>query len=404
MYPRHAERTIRTSLEDTRVVAIIGPRQSGKTTLARQIAGNAYEYLSLDDATVLAAAIADPTRFVSRLDRAVIDEVQSAPALTLTIKLAVDTDQRPGRFLLTGSSDFLATPTSTDSLAGRVETVELLPLARGEILRRPPARFIDRAFAGDPPSGDADDILQAALTGGYPEALIRQTERRRHSWHRAYRTALLERDVADVATIEHWDKMPVLFELLARASGQLVNWAGFGGQLGLNGRTVEKYVGILEQLFLVRRIQAWSGNEVQRLVSSAKLHFLDSGLLASTLNLTAASLAMDRTALGPVLESFVCSELIKAMPYSQIQPRLYHYRDRDQVEVDFVLEDGKRRLVGIEIKAASTVTAQDFKGLKRLQTHVGKPRTLRWHARLALWPGPHGGSAVSAVVGLTRRP
>jgi uncharacterized protein len=383
MYPRHAEETIRTALEDTRVVAIVGPRQSGKTTLARRITGAGYEYLSLDDATILAAAVADPTRFIGRLDRAVIDEVQRAPALTPAIKLAVDSDQRPGRFLLTGSSDFLATPRSMESLAGRVETVELLPLARSEILKRPPSTFIDRIFASDPPKGGTDDILTAALTGGYPEALVRKTERRRHSWHHAYRSALLERDVADVAPIEHWDKMSVLFELLARSSGQIVNWAGFGGQLGLNARTVEKYVGILEHLYLVRRIQAWSGNEVQRLVSSPKLHFLDSGLLASTLSLAAAGLAMDRTAFGPVLESFVYSELLKAVPHSQTQPRIYHYRDRDQVEVDFVLEDGKRRLVGLEIKAAATVTAQDFRGLKRLQGHVGK----RFCAGLVLYDG-----------------
>jgi uncharacterized protein len=383
MYPRHAEVTIRAALKDTRVVAIVGPRQSGKTTLARSIADAGYDYLSLDDDTVLAAAVADPTRFIGRLDRAVIDEVQRAPALTRAIKLAVDTDRRPGRFLLTGSSDFLTTPRSIESLAGRVETVELLPLARGEILYRSPASFIDRVFAGDPPSDGVDDILTAALTGGYPEALVRKTERRRHSWHHAYRTALLERDVADVAPIEHWDKMPVLFELLARASGQMVNWTEFGGQLGLNARTVEKYVGILEHLFLVRRIQAWSGNEVQRLVSSPKLHFLDSGLLASTLNLAAAGLEIDRRAFGPILESFVCSELIKSVPYSQTQPRIYHYRDRDQVEVDFVLEDSERRLVGIEVKSAATVTAQDFRGLKRLQNHVGK----RFCAGLVLYDG-----------------
>ncbi|KPH78172.1 ATPase AAA, partial [Bosea vaviloviae] len=216
MYPRHAESRIREALTDTRVVAIAGPRQSGKTTLARKIAGETHSYLTLDDPAVLAAATSDPSGLIRRLDRAVIDEIQRAPNLTLAIKQAVDEDQRPGRFLITGSADILAMPKAAESLAGRIEIVTLLPLSRSEIAGRPPSSFIAQALAGNivDASHDTAGLPELVLAGGYPEAIARSSERRRRDWHRAYLRSVMERDAREISSAERLDRLPDLFGLL----------------------------------------------------------------------------------------------------------------------------------------------------------------------------------------------
>lgn len=403
MFPRYAEGAIREALADTRVVAISGPRQAGKTTLARKIAGRERTFLTLDDAAVLASARRDPNGLVRSLDTAVIDEIQRAPELLLAIKQSVDEDTRPGRFLITGSADLQAIPRTQDSLAGRIEVVPLFPLAQAEILGHPhPPRFIDAAFAGDvprPPDAtgfDPDDAVAAVLAGGYPDAVARRNERRRADWYRAYVSAILTRDLADLATLDKIARVPNLVEVLAHHAGDLVNWANLGGKLGLDAATVQRYVTLLEHLFLVRRVRAYSGNDLKRVVSTPKLHFLDSGLLAGLLGLDAGRLRLDRQPLGPVLEAFVFAELTKLAGWSDVRPAIYHYRDKDQVEVDFVLEDARRGVVGIEVNAAATVRDSDFKGLRRLQAHLGD----RFRLGLVLYDGdrplPFGERLVAA--------
>lgn len=406
MFPRYAEGAIREALADTRVVAISGPRQAGKTTLARKIAGRERTFLTLDDAAVLASARRDPNGLVRSLDTAVIDEIQRAPELLLAIKQAVDEDTRPGRFLITGSADLQAIPRTQDSLAGRIEVVPLFPLAQAEILGHPhPPRFIDAAFAGDVPRppdatsfdpNDAFDAVAAVLAGGYPDAVARRNERRRADWYRAYVSAILTRDLTDLATLDKIARVPNLVEVLAHHAGDLVNWANLGGKLGLDAATVQRYVTLLEHLFLVRRVRAYSGNDLKRVVSTPKLHFLDSGLLAGLLGLDAGRLRLDRQPLGPVLEAFVFAELTKLAGWSDARPAIYHYRDKDQVEVDFVLEDAQRGVVGIEVKAAATVRDSDFKGLRRLQAHLGD----RFRLGLVLYDGdrllPFGERLVAA--------
>ena len=257
MYPRFVERRVRESLGDTRVVLLCGPRQSGKTTLAQRIATDAIPFVTLDDATALDAASADPVGFVRGLDRAVIDEVQRAPDLILAIKTAVDADPRPGRFLLTGSADLMTLPRVADSLAGRMGIVRLLPLAQAELHDALPS-FLDKTFSGQPPTSGApvvgDDLVETVLAGGYPEALTRATWRRRQSWHLDYIEAILQRDLRDIARIEQLDLMPGLLRVLAEYSGQLVNYSGFGAPLGMNHVTTRKYVGLLENLFLVQSV------------------------------------------------------------------------------------------------------------------------------------------------------
>ncbi len=375
MYPRFVERRVRESLGDTRVVLLCGPRQSGKTTLAQRIAADAIPFVTLDDATALDAASADPVGFVRGLDRAVIDEVQRAPDLILAIKTAVDADPRPGRFLLTGSADLMTLPRVADSLAGRMGIVRLLPLAQAELHDALPS-FLDKTFSGQPPTSGApvvgDDLVETVLAGGYPEALTRATWRRRQSWHLDYIEAILQRDLRDIARIEQLDLMPRLLRVLAEYSGQLVNYSGFGAPLGMNHVTTRKYVGLLENLFLVQSLPPWYTNALKRVTKSPKLHFLDAGLLAALRGITPAHLRRDRTPFGAMLETFVLGELLKIAGWADDRYIFSHFRDKERNEVDIVIEDGLGRILGIEVKASATVSTGDFAGLRRLAAATGE--------------------------------
>jgi predicted AAA+ superfamily ATPase len=375
LIPRLSARCVAEALKDTPVVMVTGPRQSGKTTLVRAVAGRDRAYVTLDDDTVLAGVRSDPLGFLRGLDRAVIDEVQRAPELLRAMKRSVDEDRRPGRFLLTGSANVLALPKVSESLAGRMEAVSLLPLSQVEV-RGGKSSFLKTAFAGRIARAQhiltGDDLVNAVLTGGYPEMLRRKTPSRRQAWAREYLKALLQRDVRDIAEVEKLDAMSRLFRTLAHHSGGLVNFAQAGGRIGLDDKTARKYVTIFEQLFIVRRVEPWLRNRLKRLVKTPKLHFLDSGLLATTLGATVPGIAKDRAAFGPLLEALVYSEILKQSEWLDEACAIHYFRDKDQDEVDFVVENPKGEIVGIEVKAAATVGAADFKGLRKLAGACGK--------------------------------
>ena len=375
LLPRRIEPRIAEALLDTPVVLLAGPRQAGKTTLVRHIAAQqGLRYLTLDDGLTLLSAREDPVGMVRSLDRAVIDEIQRAPQLLLAIKKSVDEDRRPGRFLLTGSANLMALPTVADSLAGRMETLSLLPLSQSEMALRQ-ANWIDQAFAGrilqasTPAVGEA--LVERVLRGGYPEAVARPAGRRRTTWARQYIDALIERDVRDIAHIDKLDQLPRFLRALAHTAGQMCNYPQLGAQVGLDGKTALRYCGVFEQMYLLQRIDVWARNRLSRVVKTAKLQFLDAGLLASLLDLTAQEVAQDRTRFGNVLETFVFGELLKHSTTAQDDYRLMYYRDADKFEVDVVIENAAGQLVGVEVKAAATVKASDLRGLKKWAALAG---------------------------------
>lgn len=374
VYKRHVGHRIEVALSDTPVVLLIGPRRSGKTTLVQTVRDHERRYLTLDDRAVSSFASADPVGFIRGLDYAVIDEVQRAPDLLLAIKKSVDEDYRPGRFLLTGSANVMTLPRVADSLAGRMETLRLLPLSRTEIEGRTPS-FLDELYAGDISAPHAaavgDDLVDLVLAGGFPEALARPSPKRRRAWALAYLESVLTRDLRDIAQVERLTELPRFVQLLAEHSARLVNFSRFGSGIGVSYKTAQRYVGLLEQLFLVSVLRPWHSNAIKRLVKSPKLHFVDTGLLSAARGLGGDEIRRDREKLGGLLETYVYAEILRLLTTMDDPPQCFHFRDAKKNEVDLVLERRDGSIVGIEVKASATVSASDFKGLRKLAEATG---------------------------------
>lgn len=385
-YPRHLTNLLDLAMKDTPVVLINGPRQSGKTTLVKKYAPD-LPYFTLDDDNILNAAKQDPIGFVNRLEKGIIDEVQRAPELLRAIKYSIDQNRQPGRFLLTGSANLLALPQIGDSLAGRMEILTLLPLSLSEIERRDPMFFeyaLNQSWPLHTTSKKIDCISQA-LSGGYPEMLTRSEPNRRSAWARSYIKAIVERDVKDISNIEKLLEMPNLLEVLAQQSGKITNYSQIGGHINLDTKTAQTYIGLLETLFLVKKLRPWHRNTLSRIIKAPKTHFIDSGLLASLNRITKEKLDSYYSISGPLLETWVYSELLKIINLKQEDWNIFHYRDKDQVEVDFVLENSDNKVIGIEVKASSTVRSQDFKGLRKLASLAKKD----WISGLIVYNGDH---------------
>ena len=374
LYPRRIQQRLAEALLDTPVVLLAGPRQAGKTTLVRQVAAKGLRYLTLDDELTLLAARADPVGLIRSLDRAVIDEIQRAPQLLLAIKKSVDEDRRPGRFLLTGSANLMALPLVADSLAGRMETLSLLPLSQTEIEGRS-ANWIDQAFAGHLLKANSlalgDALTERVLRGGYPEAITRVSAKRRMAWARQYVDALIQRDVLDVAGIDKLDLLPRFLSALAQTAGQMCNYSQLAGQVGLDGKTAARYAGVFETMYLLKRVDVWARNRLSRVVKTPELQFIDAGLLAMLINLGIEEVRRDRSRFGQVLETFVFGELLKHTTSAEGDYQLLYYRDADKVEVDIVIENAAGQLVGVEVKASATVKASDLRGLRKLAALAG---------------------------------
>ncbi len=374
-FARPLTASLKAALRDTPVVCLLGPRQSGKTTMARALEPR-HAYVTFDDAATLDFARTDPTGFVAALPpRVILDEIQRVPELLRTIKLAVDRDRSPGRFVLTGSANLLLLPRLGDSLAGRVEVIPLQPLTAAE-RSRAPGRFLASLLAGRlKPSIVATApraplaLAQQVVTGGFPEAVAR-TPTRARSWHREYLRTLIERDIRDVARVRDTGAVGRLVELLALRTAELLRVASVGTDLGLRRETVEHYIEVCERLYLVRRLQPWHRNHAKRLIKAPKVHIVDSGLASTLTGITAADWSTQRSRFGHLVESFVVQQLIAQAGWTDPDLRFWHYRDKDQVEVDLVITRG-RQTWAVEVKSSLTATPVDGQGLRRLAQQCG---------------------------------
>lgn len=376
LVPRRAESLVREAMGDTRVVLVNGARQAGKSTLTRLTASGSQQSLIrlLDDPATLRAARDDPSGFVEHDGMMVIDEIQLVPELLRPIKMVVDLDPTPGRFLLTGSSRILALRNLPDALPGRVEIIELWPFSQGEI-DDGQDRFIETAFAHGPRIQHSSslrrrDYLERITIGGFPEAVLR-TPRRRTAFFGSYLSTLIERDVLEVANIERRGELLKLLALLAGRAGGLLVPGTLAGQSGIPRTTLVRYLQLLSSVFLIKSIPAWSSGQTQRAVGTPKLAFVDSGVACHLLGQDANRLGEPGGAAGAMMENFVLMELARQLTWSEERGRLYHYRTKDKVEVDAVIETPDGRVIGIEVKSGATVRSEDLAGLRNLASQAG---------------------------------
>ncbi len=386
-FPRFLAPRLREALRDTPAVLVHGPRQSGKTTLARSVGERrGYRYVSFDDDAARTAVKIDPVGFVARLPaKSILDEVQRVPEIFTSLKAGIDAHRTPGRFILTGSANVLLLPNLADSLAGRMGILRLHPLAQSEIADTRP-RFLDELLGGRfrtalcAPLGG--DLARRIVDGGYPAALARRAPARRRAWYRDYVDTQIQRDVRDVSRVRALDTLPKLLRLAATHTAQLINVADLAAPFELTRQTIHEHVTLLERVFLVERLPPWHVNQMSRLVKRPKLHVGDTGIACALLGLDAARLEADRTALGAMLETFVLQELRRQASWRSDPIDFSHFRDRDDFEVDIVLE-GEGVIAGVEVKAAASVHASDLRGLRKLRNAAGK----RFGAGVVLYDG-----------------
>lgn len=375
LYPRYIEARLAESVSDTPAVLVHGPRQSGKTTLVKDFGdAHGYTYVTFDTDEQVRAATEDPIGFVERLGpKAVLDEVQRVPQLFTTIKATIDKNRQPGRFIMTGSANVLMVPALADSLAGRMEILRMRPLSQAEIHGNQStftANLFDNAFAPRAVDRLGSQLAGILATGGYPEALAR-SPRRAANFLRAHAETQIQRDVRDLARIRSLEIAPNLLRQISAYTAQLSNVSRMAGDLAVSRETVSEHLVLLENIFVIERLRAWSKSEAKRLAKAPKLHVSDTGMGAALLHLTAQDLDVDRTYLGHLLESFVLGELQAQAGWLDASPSFSHFRDAHQNEVDIVLELGPHRVAGVEVKASSTVSSKDFKGLQELRNAAG---------------------------------
>ena len=371
--PRQLRFLLAESIGDSPVTLIHGPRQSGKTTLAKNMGDSlGYSYFTLDDADTRVVAQNDPMGFISDCpDQAILDEIQRVPELFRILKLSVDRHRKPGRFILTGSTNVLLVPELTNALVGRMETLRLHPLSQQEIEQSQAPSFLERLFAGNFQTRRkkrlAMNLIDKIVAGGYPAALVRPPGHRRSTWYRNYVTDLIQKDVLDLARIRSLEAIPKLLTTAANLSGQLFNASAMALKLQMNHNTVRDYATLLEHQFLIERLPPWYSNRMKRLIKTPKIHVGDTGLACALLGIDANYLSKNRDQLGRLVESFVFQELKRQASSSNKPYAFYHFRDRDGVEVDIIIEHGAFELAGIEVKSAATVFNSDFKGLRKIK-------------------------------------
>ena len=377
-------------MADTRVVVVLGARQVGKSTLLEQVAsaeGAGREVLTLDDQTVRSAATIDPAGFIATLDTPVaIDEIQRVPELMTEIKLRVDRDKTPGQFAITGSANLLEMKQVKDSLAGRAEYLRLHPFSQGELLGHRES-FVPGLANGSFPSVTNAPVGRKAhativAKGGYPEIQGRASNRRPRFFE-SYVEGILERDLASLGDVADRVEVSRLLQAIGATSAAELNIESLSSSLGASASTIRRHIELLEMLFLIRRLPAWSNNLLARSIRRPKIHVADTGLLAYLVGADERRIETDLDLGGMFHETFVAMELHRQISWLDDRPQLFHFRDRDQREVDLVIEHRDGSISAVEIKSAATVHERDFRGLNHLKNKLGS----RFKAGAVLYTG-----------------
>ena len=288
----------------------------------------------------------------------------------------MDRNRAPGRFLLTGSANVFLLPRLSESLAGRMEILPLLPLSQDEIAGGR-STFVETILStGDwkvrKSTVDRVDICKRIIAGGYPEVLARESTERRSAWYRSYISSLIQRDVRDLSGIEGLTDLPRLLGLLAARSSALMNTSELSRSIGIANSTLRRYLGLLEAIYILQPLPAWSSNTGKRYVKSPKIHLVDTGLAAQLRGDTDPQSLARSTNIGALLETFVVQDVRKQLTWSKQPATPFHYRSAAGREVDLVLELPGGAVAGIEIKAAAKVGKADFAGLEALADDAGK--------------------------------
>ncbi|MCL1809885.1 MAG: ATP-binding protein [Clostridiales bacterium] len=390
---RNVDAIVKDTMKDTPVTVIQGARQVGKSTLAAMVTDD-IDCLSvtLDSDATLMAAKENPFEFVSQFNKGimVIDEVQKCPELLNAIKLSVDKDRRPGRFLITGSANILHLRGANESLAGRAETILLEPFSVGE------TKGIKEDFVSMLARSDSLVKLQQVQPlsraqyaelierGGYPGARSR-TEKRRRAYFKNYVSRVLDHDAGELSGLAHLDRLQKLFSVLAGNSSKIYVRANTAHLVGIPESSMNGYLRLLEDLCLIHSLPAWGRNYSKRAISKPKIVVSDTGLLCSLHGISSGFIANieNGNELDPLLKSFVIMEICKQQAWSDCDYSLFHFRDTDNKEVDLVLELADGRIIAIEIKASSSFSPKDFSGLKAIRNMLSD----RFHCGIVLYTG-----------------
>lgn len=358
--PRGIAENVREALTDTPVIVVQGPRQSGKSTLVQRICS--LPYVTLDDSLSLGAALQAPESWLrSFKEGAIIDEVQRAPSLMRSIKVVVDQDRRPGRFVLTGSANVLLLPKLSDSLAGRMEVFTLWPFSQAE-LAKAERSFVDRWLEGAVSAGDSVSE-QDILGGGFPEPVSRSAGKRRTAWFQSYIRALMDRDVRDLAQIEGLNSLPNLLQVLAQSPYAVQNITQLSRDTGIPASSLTRYLSLLEAVYLIRSIPAWTALKSGKAAKTNRIAFVDLGIwdyLAPTSTLPLAA-----------WENYAAMELIKQAAWSDSDYEIMHFRSIRQYSVPIVVSFSDGRIMGLNIVNREEATPSDFDGLRFLRDVAG---------------------------------
>ena len=378
MYKRHITQAITEALEDTPVILLSGARQTGKSTLCRQLIDQGTfkgQMVTLDDPATHTAAQTDPLGFLENLNKhLIIDEVQRVPELFLSIKKLVDEDRKGRRVVLTGSADVMTLPKVADSLAGRIEIHNLWPLSQGEIHGKQSSflqALLSKANNFTNSKTTWKDVVETIGIGGYPEAIARKFENRRIKWFESYMLSMLQKDIRDLANIEGLTQIPNILQLIGTRVGSTINMSGISRLSGVKNTTLQRYIALLEQVFLIVKVPAWTPNAEGQFVKSPKVFLNDTGLLSYLRGESIHGLTANKTSAGALLENFVAMEIIKQLSWADPFLQLYHFSMHKGAEVDLVLENRKNQLYGIEVKSTTSLQGKDFHGLKRLAELAG---------------------------------